>query len=133
MPGKIAVRGELSLDGSGWQKTITQAGNQVSHFGNDILTGLKGQIAAAFGVGAIIEFGKRVVQDITHIKDMAEQFSITTDEVQTLGRAAEHIGLTFDDVGTAISRLGKARREAGEGNLDMLETFQKFGVEMRDI
>ncbi len=131
--GRIAVRGELSLDGSGWAKTLRTAEGQVQTFGQQTLGALKGQIAGAFSIGAIIGFTKSIVDAATKIKDMSEQFGISTDEVQKFGRAAEHIGLTIDDVGAAIGRLGKARKEAAQGNTGLQEMFKGLGVSYSDL
>lgn len=131
--GQISVTGKLSLDGSGWEKALRQAEHQVNELGRDALGDLKGRILEAFTVGAIIEFGRKVVETATNIKHAAEQFGATTDQVQSLTLAAQRVGLTFDDVGRAISKFGAMRKKAGEEEGEDLRLLEKYGLTLDDV
>lgn len=129
----IEVRGKLELDGSGWEATMRRAEKGVTNLGNEALGALKGQIAAAFAVGAVEEFIRRTVESVYKIKNLSEQFDLSTDQVQKYSRAAEHVGLQFEDVGRAIDKLGKTRKEAGEKEGEALHELEKYGLTLEDI
>jgi hypothetical protein len=129
----IEVKGRLSLDGSGWEAAIHKAEHEVEHLSKEGLATLKGQILEAFSIGAIEEFARRTIEYGAQIKHSAEQFELTTDEVQKLSIAAEHLGLQFTDVATAIDKIGKLRKEAGEHEGDALKEMEKWGISLENI
>jgi hypothetical protein len=126
------LRARLGLDGSDYSRNIAKAKQENSTLHHS-LNEIKGTIARVFAAEKIIEFGKYVVENAGHIKDLSEQFGITTDEVQRLQNAAADVGLTFDDMGTAILKLGSARKDAAQGNQELIATFAQFGITMADL
>lgn len=129
----IRVRGSLDLDGTGWEKGIRKAEEEVDHLGNEGLADLKNMVLEAFTVGAVEEFVRGIVETAVHIKQASEQFGVSTDQVQQLGRAANRVGLEFEDVGRWMEKLGKTRREAGEQEGEALRHLQKYGLTLEDI
>jgi hypothetical protein len=133
MSGQINVKGVLELDGSGWDATLRKASRSVDHLTNEGLSELKGIIAGAFTVGAVESFIHSTIEAVAQIKDFSEQSGLTTDEVQKLQIAAEKTGLSFEDFQTALSKLGKARKEAAEGNNELRITLAKYGATLESL
>jgi hypothetical protein len=126
------LRAKLSLDGSDYLNTINRAKAANTSLSQN-LHSVGSTIARVFAAQKMLQFGKYVVENAGHIKDLGEQFGITTDEVQRLQNAAQDTGLEFDDMGQALTKLGAARKDAAQGNKELEATFAKFGVTMEDI
>lgn len=129
----LKVQGILDLDGRGWVATLNRAENQVNRLAGGPLGGLKSQIAAAFTIGALVEFTRRIAEAAGNIKDLSEQTGISTKDVQKLEIAAARSGLKFEDMATALSKMGAARREAAEGNDALRQMFDRYGVSLADL
>lgn len=124
----LKLLAELGLDGSGFEAGIRRAEGQARKFSGETLGELKGQLASAFTVGAVIEFGKRIGENITRIKDMSEQFHLTTDQVQLIDIAAKKSGQSVEDIGKALEHLAKAREAALGGDDKTMASFGKLGI-----
>lgn len=129
---RIEVKGVMELDGSGWERTIRQAEATTERFSSD-MGELKNLIAGVFSIAAIQSFVRSTVDSTEQIRSQSEQFGVTTDQVQKLDWAAKQVGLSFDDVGRAISKFGAIRKEAGEKEGEALAQLQKYGLTLDDI
>jgi len=131
MPG-LKLIGEIALDGSGWKKGMDDVKNETSAFSSAI-GALKGKIAAAFTVGAVVAFAKKVNDYAMEINHLAEQYHLTAEEAQRLMKAAGRIGVEAETAANAVFRLADARRKAAEGDLDKRAMFAKYGISMREL
>lgn len=120
---------KLGLDKTGFDAGLKSAGKQVSGFGKD----LKSQLAGAFTFAAAASFARDIATTVNRIKDLSEQFAVTTDEVQKMDFALKQSGLQFEDLGVALATIGRQRREAAEGDKETLDTFKKFGITLNDL
>lgn len=111
----LKLLAEIGLDGSGFERGLSRLGSS-----------LKGRLAGLFTTAVI-------TGTVGRIKDLADQFNVTTEEMQKLDAAAKQNALSFDNVGAALVRLGQARRDAAEGNENLLAVFSKFGVSLNDL
>jgi hypothetical protein len=125
----LSLVAKLGLDKSGFEQGLSQAGKKAASFGS----GLKATLAGAFGAGAMVAFVKGIADTVGRIKDLSEQFGVTTDEVQNIDYAMKQSGMSFEDFGNAMNKLGPARKEAATGNKELAETFAKFGVSAEDL
>jgi hypothetical protein len=120
----LSLVAKLGLDTTGFQQGINKAGKQASQFGSQ----LKNQLASAFSVAAVTAFARDLAQTVNRIKDLSEQFGVTTDEVQRIDFALKQSGLAFEDFGMAITKMGGARKEAVENAGDLREAFERYGL-----
>lgn len=125
----LSLVAKLGLDSTGFQQGINKASKQASQFGSS----LKTTLAGAFGAGAMIAFAKGIAETTNRIKDLSEQFGVSTDDVQNIDYAMKQSGLSFEDFAAAMTKMGPARREAALGNEELAATFQKFGVTAEDL
>lgn len=125
----LSLVAKLGLNTTGFDQGLSKAGKQASAFGS----GLKTVLAGAFSVAAITGFVKGIADTVGRIKDLSEQFGVTTDEVQNIDYAMKQSGMSFEDFGAAMNKLGPARREAATGNQELADTFAKFGVSAEDL
>lgn len=120
----------MVLDGSHFKAGIKEAESSVKHFGKDLLGDLKGEMAAAFGAGAVIEFGYKVIENIKHIKEMSEQFGLTTDQVQEFGLAAIKSGQNVEFMAKKLEKMNEMRKKAGEHPFgEEAKALAKIGID----
>jgi hypothetical protein len=125
---------QLGLDGKPFKAGMKDAASSAKSIGSEIGGSFKAAIAGAFGAAALGAYIRGTVAAANTIKDLAEQFNATTDEVQRFGKAAKDAGgLTFNDIGGTILRLSQAREAAITGNDKMLATFNKYGVTLKQL
>ncbi len=92
--------------------------------------------AAAFGIalGAreVVEFVNRTLEAGAQLKTMAAQIGLTTDQYQTLRYAATQVGISQEEMNTAVAHLTRTVGEAAAGNDVAVKTFQELGVAIFD-
>lgn len=128
----FGVTAKLGLDGSGFEKGLAKAGQQMGAFAAGPVGELKTALAGAFSVGALkslIDFGSK-------IKDTSQRLDMTTDSVQELSFAAGQNGSSLDEVARGIEHLAKGQEailEGGEKAEKMIRIFQQLGFSLEEI
>lgn len=138
MPSLIAT---LGANISGFTSDLERAKGVARGAGADITAGwdatLGSKLRGMFGGAAIMAAGADLVRDTiqyaSRVQDLADQFQITTDEVQKLDHAASKIGLTFENFGVVLSKMGSARRNAVEKDQEMRDNFARFGITLQQL
>ncbi len=125
----ISLIAKLGIDGSGFQRGLHDAESEFQRFGGSI----KNKLAGMFGATAMTAFMRSVIQTASNIQDMAEQFGITTDEMQRMEKAAEQSGLRFEDMGKALLKINDLREKALRGDADAIEHAQRLGIAFSEI
>jgi hypothetical protein len=125
----LSLVAKLGLDKSGFEQGLDSASKRVSAFGS----GLKATLAGAFSLAAISAFVRDLNQTIGRIKDLSEQFAVTTNEVQNVDFALKQSGMAFEDFGQAMNKMGQARRDAVEGNDELRSVFAKYGLTLQQL
>ena len=132
----LSFMARLGLDATGFEKNMAKAGSQVDNFGDKTLGALKGKIAAAFTVATVMEFRRRVIEHADSIGDLAEQYSITTDEAQKLQIVAGKTGVEFDRFGKILLKVAEIRDKAlggGHEGASARAQLGAFGISQSDI
>lgn len=112
-------------------KTINNVKQSFSGMGS-LLGGLKGQILSAFTVGAVVSFGKSVVDYVGQIKDASEATGIASDRFQALAIAAKTNGVGMDQLAGSIARLRNLQGSIGSDE-GVQKTFSKIGMSISDV
>lgn len=123
----------IGLDATGFEAGAKRVESAVSRMGGAVNSKLKGAIAGAFSVGAVAGFTKMTADAANRIQDLADQFELTTDQVQELDFAAKQVGSSFDDVGTKLDKLAASRKDAIDGNEALAISFTNLGVNILDL
>lgn len=95
-----------------------------------VFGGLGGYIAGAFSVGALVAFGKELIDDADAIQRMSDQTGIGVVQLQKLQAIADESGNTVDQLTGAISAM---QNRIGEGNTDALAALSKLGIGLDDL
>lgn len=121
----LEVRGKVSLDGSGFTRTLNALGQQADS--------LKGRLAGAFSAAAITAALNTLIDFGGQIKDTQERINTTAESVQQLMLAAKLGGGDINEVAAAYDRLGKAIESARSGNKEMAGVLAALGASADDI
>lgn len=124
----------LGMDAKDFNKGVDQAEHRTHKF-SSVLAGMKGKLAAAFSVAAIGAGVKNIVESAGDLMHAAENLRITTDEYQALESAGKRLGLSSDDVVTALQKVMKAQEDASsaEPTKEIVENFKKLKLEADDL
>lgn len=123
----------LGMDGSGFMRTAKQAEGAVKSLSNQFNGNLKGAIAGAFGVGALLYYEKKVIEFASHINDLSDRIGVSTDALQEWSYAAKQNGADIDDVVGFFEKLGQARQKALGNNQESIASFKKLGITLDDL
>lgn len=96
------------------------------------LVGIGKSLAAAFSIGAVVNFASNVARAAGEISDLAEQLNLTTKEVQQLQKAADHSGVSIDKYITALSKIRKLKADFESGDKAAKKTFSETGLNPKD-
>lgn len=129
----MSIIARLGMDSSGFQAGVKQAQSSAKGLGNSISSDLKGQLASAFSVAAVIQAGKAVMDYADKIGNMSDRLGISTDELQRFDYVARQSGSSLETFQGVFEKLSVAREEALEGNEQMVESFARLGVSMDDL
>ena len=124
---------KLGLDASSFEAGAKKAESTMTGLGRSIIGSVKGQLAAAFSIGAVSAFTHSVIEAADRIGDLSAQFGLTNEQVQKLEIAAGRVGVQTESIGQMLAKVGEYRRKAGEGDAESLANLQKMGVSLKDI
>ena len=124
---------KLGLDTASFQSGVKRAESSITGMARGALGSVKGQLAAAFSVGAVSAFANSVVAAADRIGDLSDQMGISTDEVQRLDIATSRSGVKVEQLGQAFLKVGEYRKAAGEGDVEKAAALAKMGISMADI
>ena len=131
--GLLNIIGRLDLNAAPFHTALKGAEKAVSQTAGSFGGQLKGALAGALSVAAVANMIRGVVDATNRIKDLSEQYAITTDEVQKADFALSQSGQEFENLASAMNKLAQARRDAVEGNKELRETFAKYGIEIAKL
>jgi len=129
----MSILARLGLDSSGFQAGVKEAESAAKGLGKSISSELKGQLAKAFSVTAVVTAGKAVMDYADKIGNMSDRLGLSTDELQRFDYAARQSGSSLETFQGVFEKLSVAREEALEGNEQMVESFARLGVSMDDL
>lgn len=84
--------------------------------------------SVAFATGGALFGFKGIANEVDAVADRAKLLSITTQELQRLGYAAQMNGSSQDELGEALKFLSKNLTEANNGSKEMVTWFARMGV-----
>lgn len=133
MPAKAVLRGKMTLDATEANRAIAGVQQKVGAFASGQLRAVGGMIGGAFAVGAVIGFGKRVLQAADGLADLRAITGATAEQIQALQVATLEYGGTSEGVATALLRLQRSQGEAINGNKTYLDSFRRLNIAQADL
>jgi len=83
--------------------------------------------------GALVEFGKSVIEAGDHMKTAADRANVAGDAFSELAYAAKQNGVGLDALSSAIIKMNKALSEASTGALAPNEALTALGLTFKDL
>jgi hypothetical protein len=112
---------DLTLNNSGFMAGMKQAESGATALGN--------KLATVFGTAAVIAYAQHVVSLVGDIKDLAEQFEITNEQVQILQKTAAESGNQFEQYGQILLKIKKAQADLKSGDAGASTLFKRLGID----
>lgn len=128
MPSLLKMMAEIGLNISPFQRGLRNATQAGEGFADSLAGKFRNLVAGYFGFRAIEAATLGVARGMAKIQDQADQFNITTNDVQKLGAAAEDVGLSFEDLGAALLKLSQARKALAAGDPDAIAAVNRRGI-----
>jgi len=133
--GLFSIIARLTGNTTDFDRKMTGSMNRAQATVGKAAGMIKGQLAAAFGVAAIVALEKRTIEFGSKVKDMSVRLGVSTDAVQELAFAAEQGGASFDTMSSALTRFGKLRGDilAGNGDVVAKKNLARLGISDADL
>lgn len=103
-------------------------GNNVDRLKTGPLAGLKGMIAGAFGVGAIISFGRSMLQTADAMKQFGDATNLDMRSMVALKTVGAENNMNFDQMSKVLGKLRNAQGEVVSLSAPMLDALRKLGI-----
>lgn len=94
---------------------------------------LKGVIAGAFSIGAIVSFIGKLRSYADAVKDAADQTGATSESIQALTAAGIDNAASQEKMKAGLLKLRASQMDALDGNVKMRDSFQRLGISMDQI
>lgn len=119
-----------------YDKKLEQATAQLRAFkrANDsALAGLGSKLAAAFSVGAVIAWGRAVVDNASTLNNLSQATGVSVESLSALQYAAKSAGVPIEGLSAGLRALAKTMTEAvGNASSEAAAAFAAMGVALTD-
>lgn len=123
---QIELKGKVSLDGSGFDRTLGRLSTRAKQF----TAGLSGMLAGFFTVGYLTQMARKTAEYASKVFDLASAHKVSVARVQEYDHAAQQNGTTVEKLIDSQRRLAKARADAlANPGGDMAGAFGQFGFD----
>lgn len=129
----LRLAAQLTLDGSRFKAGLKEAQVASGKFSSDVSRDIKGQLAGAFGIGALAYGIKRLIDFNSQIKDTADALDISTKALQEQNYWVTQNGGTLSDLTNSYRGLARARMDALGGNADKMGIFEALGIDQATL
>jgi hypothetical protein len=92
-----------------------------------------GALAGAFTIGAVVNFGKEVIDLAGDISDTSARLKISTSAVQEFKYGLEQTGSSIDTLTGAMEQMGNRLTEGGTGTIAAVQTLGLSLEELRGM
>lgn len=127
MASVAELRAIALLDGKQFEAEIKKIGNSAGKtsegFGK-----LQGMIAGAFSVGAVISFGRKLLDTADNMQTAANTFGLSMKSMIGLGNAMAESGIKSDSFLRILGKLQQAQTYVIEGNKRMTDGVKALGI-----
>jgi hypothetical protein len=114
---------------AGFKKDTEGASGATSGFGGALrnASSLAGAFGVTLGVGAVVKFGKALLDDADALVKLSDKTGMSVDAVQRLKYIAEQSGNTLEQLTSAVSML---QRRLANGDDSAIAALRGLGIEV---
>lgn len=132
MAATAELKAMATLDGRQFESEVAKIKRKTSDFAG-ALSGIKGLVAGAFSVGAVVGFAKSLLNAADSLTNASDALGVGVENLQALRAAAAEAGLGVQGMDDALGRITRAQAEALAGNDQFRDSFAALGVTMEQI
>jgi hypothetical protein len=122
---RAELKAVATLDKSGFDAGVGGMKTQLS--------GLKNIVAGAFGVGAIMSFGRMMLRTADDMQTAASTFGLTMQDMIGMQAAFAESGIKADSFMRILARLPEAQNLVIERNKGMIEGLKALGISQEEF
>lgn len=122
---RAELKSVATLDKSGFDAGVDGMKTQLS--------GLKNIVAGAFGVGAIMSFGRMMLRTADDMQTAASTFGLTMQDMIGMQAAFAESGIKADSFMRILARLPEAQNLVIERNKGMIEGLKALGISQEEF
>lgn len=126
---KQKIMFEINAD----NRKAVQSFNRFKRSAVGSISGVAGAFGAALTTGALIAFGKQLIDQGDQIGKLSKRYGITTDALQRFQYMAEISGSSLESVDKAIKGLVTATAEANVGLKTYTRLFDDLNVDYKEL
>lgn len=132
MPKLQALEAELKQNLKPALQTIEDAAPSTNRWADSLLTvnSALGLVGAGLSVGAVISFGKAVLDDADALTKMHDRTGISVEGLQRLQAAGDDAGNTVEQMTSAINQM---QNRIADGNLEAASALRQLGIDFGDF
>lgn len=120
----LELMGKIGLDGSGFERGLHHAGEEVKDF-------VKNATIAAFGFYGIEQAIHKTVETATELVNQAKKMDVTIEQLQLLKEIAKDGGVEIEQMAAAMGKLDEARGKIIRGDEEsgkLLKDLARLGI-----
>ena len=129
---RAELRAIASLDGRKFEAGVRRVSGSTSNFQRQ-LSRLPAQLGLAFSVGAVVNFGRSLLQMADDLATAAQNAGITMQQMLTLQNAMAESGIKADQMSNILSRITIAQDGVIDGNERYIKALDKLGISAREF
>lgn len=123
---QIELKGRVSLDGSGFDRTLTNMQGRARAFARNV----SGMLAGFFSAAYLTAAARKTAEYGSKIHELAQAHKVSSTRLQEYDHAAQQNGTTVEKLLDVQRKLTKARADAlANPNGDAAGAFGKFGFD----
>ena len=126
------VKASMDMDSKGFIRGVDKAEDRISRMKSG-LKDMKGVIAGAFTVGAVVQLGRGIGEYAREIQAAAIQTGLTAEELQLVALASKESGGGIDELRGAAGSLRGVMSDALAGGQGARDAFEQLGITVEDL
>ena len=132
MSAVAKLKAALGMDAAQYKAGMKNATGETDKFQNKIKT-VGASMAAAFSVGAILNFARQATSLGSQLSDLASQSGINVETFQALEIAAINAGTGPEKLRTAMAKIGQTLGQARGGMKTYIDLLERAGLSQEQI
>ena len=110
---------------------------EASSIASEATAQLGGKLASMFGIIAAAEGLKSLIvgtkESVMQLGQLSDKTGIAIETLAGIEHEAKSTGVSFEQVGTSLTRLSRAQALAIEGGQTQVQAFQRLGISVKEL
>lgn len=133
MAAVAQLKALLGIDTAQAEKAVDNIGNKVKQLGSNQLAGLKSAIAGAFSVGALVMFGRKLLQTADDLQTAASVYGTTIETMIAFKSVMAETGIGAERFNKIFGRIKTMQADVGAGLATYTRELEKMNLTQEDM